>query len=147
MLIRLPMSVGAHAEPFQRSRSPVAALLCVNPAVGRPVQLVSVPADGVPMFGVVSDGDVARTGAPLPVAVVHTGNADAPPPTNTSVVAPAARVCCAPLAVVPAAIRPYAVVPVARPVPPLVTGRVPVTPWVLFAEPLKLTALVLPRSV
>ena len=49
---------------------------------GRPVQFVSVPLVGVPSSGVVSVGDVARTGAPDPVAVVHTGSAEAPPPTR-----------------------------------------------------------------
>ena len=50
-------------------------------------------------------GELARTGAPVPVAVVQIGRALAPPPTRISVVAPAARVCCAPVAVVPAASR------------------------------------------
>lgn len=75
----------------------------VNP-VAVPVQLVNTQAEGVPRFGVVSVGEVARTGAPLHCAVVHTGRADAPPPTRTSVVAPFASVCCAPVAVVPVAI-------------------------------------------
>ena len=75
----------------------------------------------MPNTGVTSVGEVARTGAPLPVAVVQTGSADAPPPTSISVVAPAASVWCAPVAVVPAAIRPYAVVLVALPVPPCAT--------------------------
>jgi hypothetical protein len=68
-----------------------------------PEMFVPTSVDGVPRLGVVSTGDVARTGAPDPVAVVHTGRADAPPPTSTSVVAPAASVCCAPVAVVPVA--------------------------------------------
>jgi len=38
--------------------------------IGNPVQLVRVPAEGVPMFGVVSDGDVANTAAPEPVSSV-----------------------------------------------------------------------------
>lgn len=74
--------------------------------IGNPVQLVRVPLDGVPSAGVTSVGDVARTGEPDPVAVVHDGSADAPPPTKMSVVAPAASVWCAPVAVVPAAISP-----------------------------------------
>jgi len=86
--------------------------------IGRPVALVSTPLVGVPNSGVTSVGDVALTGEPEPVAAVHTGNADAPPPTSISVVSPAASVWCAPVAVVPAAMSPYAVVDVARPVPP-----------------------------
>jgi hypothetical protein len=36
--------------------------------IGRPVQLVRVPEDGVPNAGVTSDGEVANTNAPLPVS-------------------------------------------------------------------------------
>jgi hypothetical protein len=39
-------------------------------AMGSPVALVNVAADGVPRFGVVSVGDVARTALPVPVAAV-----------------------------------------------------------------------------
>ena len=56
------------------------------------MQFVSVPLVGVPRRGVTKVGDVARTGAPDPVAVVQTGSADVPPPTRISVVAPAASV-------------------------------------------------------
>lgn len=72
--------------------------------VAVPVQFVKTQAEGVPIFGVVSVGEVARTGAPLHCAVVHTGRADAPPHTRISVVAPFASVCCAQVAVVPVAI-------------------------------------------
>ena len=41
------------------------------PDSGRPVPLVSVTADGVPRFGVVSVGDVAKTVAPVPVSSVN----------------------------------------------------------------------------
>ena len=85
--------------PFPAGSVPVTPLLS-----GRPVAFVSTADDGVPNAGVTSVGEVARTGAPDPVAVVHTGSADAPPPTNISVVAPLASVCCAPVAVVPVAI-------------------------------------------
>ena len=51
-------------------------------AIGNPVQLVRVPLVGVPKSGVTNVGEVARTGSPEPVAVVHCGNADAPPPTR-----------------------------------------------------------------
>lgn len=54
--------------------------------------LLTDVAAATPKMGVTNVGVVARTGAPLPVAVVHTGNALAPPPTNISVVAPAASV-------------------------------------------------------
>lgn len=112
----VPLSVTAPVPPFATGSVPV------TPVVkGRPVAFVSTAADGVPKAGVTSVGEVARTGAPDPVAVVHTGKADAPPPTRISVVAPAASVWCAPVAVVPAAISPYAVVDVARPVPPCAT--------------------------
>jgi hypothetical protein len=59
---------------------------------GKPVQLVRVPLAGVPSAGVTRVGEVARTGAPDPVAVVQAGSAEAPPPTRISVVAPAASV-------------------------------------------------------
>jgi len=72
-------------------------------------------------LGVTRAGEVALTGEPEPVAVVQTGNAEAPPPTRIVVVAPLAKVCCAPVAVVPVAINEYAVVPVALPVPPCAT--------------------------
>ena len=39
-------------------------------AIGRPVALVSVAADGVPRFGVVKAGELANTKAPLPVSSV-----------------------------------------------------------------------------
>ena len=39
-------------------------------AMGRPVALVSVAADGVPRFGVTSVGDVAKTNEPVPVSSV-----------------------------------------------------------------------------
>jgi hypothetical protein len=39
-----------------------------SPAVGRPVQFVSVPLVGVPKIGVTSVGDVAKTAAPVPVS-------------------------------------------------------------------------------
>jgi hypothetical protein len=96
----------------------------VTPVVtGSPVQLVNVPEVGVPRTGVTNVGDVLRTGEPVPVAAVHTGSAAAPPPTRISVVPPTARVWCGPVAVVPAAIKAYAVVLVERPVPPSTTSR------------------------
>ena len=97
-------------------------VLAVIPATGNPVQFVSVPDAGVPRAGVTRVGLVALTGAHEPVAVVHTGSADAPPHTRISVVAPFASVCCAPVAVVPVAMSEYAVVPVDRHVPPSATA-------------------------
>lgn len=67
------------------------------------VTLFMLVAVATPSTGVTSVGLVARTGAPLHCAVVHTGSADAPPHTSISVVAPTARDCCAPVAVVPTA--------------------------------------------
>ena len=37
-------------------------------AIGSPIAFVSVAADGVPRFGVVSAGEVANTAAPVPVS-------------------------------------------------------------------------------
>ena len=94
--------VAVAALPVQEADEPVVFWLNVG-QVKVPVE--KLPLVGVPSTGVTSVGEVARTGAPDPVAVVHTGRADVPPPTRISVVAPAASVCCAPVAVVPAAIR------------------------------------------
>jgi len=69
----------------------VVTVPAVNPAAV-PVTFVITPDDGVPKAGVTSEGLVALTGAPDPVAVVQTGRADVPPPTRMAVVAPAARV-------------------------------------------------------
>jgi hypothetical protein len=96
----------------------------VDAIIPEAVKLVPVAA---PILGVVNEGVVARTGAPVPVAVVHTGKDEAPPPTKISVVAALASVWFAAVGEVPVAIRAYAVVPVARPVPPLAIGRIPVT--------------------
>ena len=70
----------------------VVTLPAVKPAAV-PVMFVPTRAVGVPNAGVTNVGEVARTGAPVPVAVVHTGRAAAPPPTRISVVAPLASVC------------------------------------------------------
>ena len=57
-----PESVVAPVPPLATGNVPV------TPVVrGRPVAFVSVTAEGVPRFGVVSVGDVARTMPPLPV--------------------------------------------------------------------------------
>ena len=41
----------------------------VVPAIGKPVQEVSVPEDGVPSTGVTKVGEVERTALPVPVTV------------------------------------------------------------------------------
>ena len=69
----------------------------VKPLIGKPVQLVSVPADGVPKLGVTKVGEVESTLLPLPVEVV-------------------------------------------TPVPPLATGKVPVTP-VVKGKPVQLVSV------
>lgn len=59
--------------------------------IGSPVQLVSVPADGVPMFGVVSEGDVASTTVePEPVVVPATNAPPEPAITGADTVVPSA---------------------------------------------------------
>ena len=96
-----PPNVERFVPPLAIGRTPV------TPVVrGSPVAFVRTNAEGVPSAGVTRVGEVARTGAPVPVAVVQTGKADTPPPTRISVVKPAAKVWCAPVAVVPAAIKP-----------------------------------------
>ncbi len=67
----------------------VSVALVAGAVIATLLMLVAV---ATPRTGVVSVGLVARTGAPEPCAAVHTGNADAPPPTRISVVAPAASV-------------------------------------------------------
>ena len=51
--------------PFATGKMPVTPVVS-----GKPVALVSVAADGVPRFGVVKAGEVAKTSAPLPVSSV-----------------------------------------------------------------------------
>jgi hypothetical protein len=60
-------------------------------SVAMPVNVNEDP-EAAPMLGVINVGLVALTGDPEPVAAVHTGRAEAPPPTRMSVVAPAANV-------------------------------------------------------
>lgn len=100
-LVQSPIRAGI-AVVLSSSTAPVPAVLrprirlvfmSTSPASGRSIQFVSVPDVGVPRAGVTSVGLVALTGDHDPVAVVHTGRAEAPPPTRTSVVAPFASVC------------------------------------------------------
>jgi len=53
--------------------------------IGRPVPFVSVTADGVPRFGVVSAGDVERTTAPVPFAALPIAAATPVPRPDTPV--------------------------------------------------------------
>lgn len=77
---------------------------------GSPVAFVSVPEAGVPRTGVTSVGDVANTSAPVPVSLVTA----------------AIRLA---LDGVPRKVATFAP-RLVMPVPPLATGRVPVTPVV-----------------
>ena len=82
---------------------PVAAPTFIAVAAPKALIVVAVSfsranvVDGVVMLVLVvippvNTGATALTGAPVPVAVVHTGKALAPPPTRISVAAPAASV-------------------------------------------------------
>jgi len=79
----VPVDAVTPVPPLATGSVPVTPVV-----IGKPVQFVSTPADGVPMFGVVNAGLVDRTLFPEPVELV-------------------------------------------TPVPPLATGRVPVTPVVI----------------
>ena len=58
-LIALALLPSAVATPVPSPLTPV--------EIGRPVQLVSVPKEGTPMFGVVNTGDVVKATLPLPL--------------------------------------------------------------------------------
>ena len=79
----VPVDAVTPVPPLATGNVPVTPVV-----IGKPVQLVKTPAEGVPMFGVVNAGLVDRTLLPEPVELV-------------------------------------------TPVPPLATGRVPVTPVVI----------------
>lgn len=79
----VPVDAVTPVPPFATGNVPVTPVV-----IGKPVQLVKTPAEGVPMFGVVNAGLVDRTLLPEPVELV-------------------------------------------TPVPPLATGKVPVTPVVI----------------
>lgn len=64
------VSVACHSSIVH---TPIAVEVeATSPAIGRPVQLVSVPEEGVPRTGVVSVGLVANTRAPDPVSSLIT---------------------------------------------------------------------------
>ena len=66
-------SVVSLACPSSIEPTPRAAdVLATSPAIGKPVQFVSVPLDGVPSAGVTNVGDVANTNAPVPVSSLMT---------------------------------------------------------------------------
>src|SRR5207237_2750434 len=69
--------------PVARPETPV--------EMGKPVQFVKVPEDGVPMFGVVKDGEVANTRRPVPVLSVIAELRLADDGVVRNVVMPAAR--------------------------------------------------------
>jgi hypothetical protein len=143
----LAVSVVAPVPPLATGRVPV------TPVVkGSPVVLVSTPEAGVPRAGVTSEGELAKTTAPVPVEVVPpvpplatarvpakvivppevTGPPEVvspvvPPETSTLVtVPPEAGVLDTQL--VPSEVSILPEVPTAvTPVPPLATGKVPVT--------------------
>lgn len=63
-------AVELFVPPLATGRTPVTPLVSTNP-----VQLVNTPAEGVPMFGVVSTGDVLNTTLVLAVPVVPVADA------------------------------------------------------------------------
>ena len=64
-LLPEPVDAVTPVPPLATGRVPVTPVV-----TGKPVQFVSTPADGVPMFGVVNAGLVERTLFPEPVEVV-----------------------------------------------------------------------------
>ena len=137
--------MSASIPPFSCLRVPVTPVLS-----GNPVKLVATPLVGVPNIGVVKVGLTARTGAPVPVTVVQTGAVEAPPPTNISVVNPAATTSTAEAAL-PITKPPSANVD--TPVPPCATAtsvpsQVPelIVPTVVAAVVTKLGIAVISSS-
>ena len=101
--LRAVLAVVCPLPPLAIGRVPV------TPVVkGRPVALVRTRAVGVPSAGVTKVGDVENTNAPLPVSSVTAAARLALEGVPKKVVTPEPRLL--------------------RPVPPLATGRVPVTP-------------------
>jgi hypothetical protein len=100
----------AHSCAAVKVLAPRIAAVPTTPAAGKPVAFVSVPLDGVPRAGVTSVGLVANTREPVPVSSVTAASKFAEDGVPRKVATP-----------VPSAVSP---------VPPLATGRVPVTPVV-----------------
>lgn len=68
-----PLTTNAPAEPVLTAKAvPTPVPRPDTLPTGKPVQLVSVPAEGVPKFGVVSAGEVANTSEPVPVSSLMT---------------------------------------------------------------------------
>jgi hypothetical protein len=133
-----PVDVVTPVPPLATGRVPVTPVV-----IGRPVQLVNVPDVGVPKTGVTSVGLVDKTLFPDPVDVVTPV-----PPFNTGKVPVTPVVIGRPVQLVKvpevgvprtgvtrvgvfaSTTPPVPVDAVVEPVPPLATGRVPVTPVV-----------------
>jgi hypothetical protein len=112
-----PVSVVLPVPPLATDNVPV-----VPSIIGKPVQLVRVPAVGAPKFGVVKEGELESTTDPLPVELVTPV-----PPLDTGRVPEMSAtgiVALVDSADVPVPFT-YPVI-VERPVPPLATDRVPV---------------------
>ena len=106
----------------------VTALL-TRPAVGNPVQLVSVPEPGVPRAGVTRVGVSANTASPVPVSSVRAERRLALDDVPKNVATPVARL------VIPVPPRPTARVPAPNAevlsVPPLLDAA---WAWLAFAQ-------------
>lgn len=140
----VPVDAVTPVPPLATGNVPVTPVV-----IGKPVQLVKTPAEGVPMFGVVNAGLVDKTLLPEPVLVVTpvpplaTGSVPVTPVVTGKPVqfvsTPADGVPM--LGVVNAGLVERTLFPepveVVTPVPPLATGRVPVTP-VVIGNPVQL---------
>ena len=110
----MPVDAVTPVPPLATLKVPV-----VPATIGSPVAFVRVPDDGVPSAGVTSVGLVAKTSAPEPVSLVTAAARLAEDGVPRNVATPAPRDVI--------------------PVPPLATGKVPVTP-VDKGSPVRLVA-------
>ena len=133
----VPVDAVTPVPPLATGNVPVTPVV-----IGKPVQLVKTPAEGVPMLGVVNAGLVDKTVLPEPVEVVT----PVPPlatgkvPVTPVVIGNPVQLVKTPAEGVPifgvvnAGLVDKTLLPepvlVVTPVPPLATGRVPVTPVV-----------------
>jgi len=133
----VPVDAVTPVPPLATGNVPVTPVV-----IGKPVQLVKTPAEGVPMFGVVNAGLVDKTVLPEPVEVatpvppLATGKV----PVTPVVIGKPVQLVKTPAEGVPmfgvvnAGLVERTLLPepvlVVTPVPPLATGRVPVTPVV-----------------
>jgi hypothetical protein len=143
----VPVEVVTPVPPLATGRTPVTPVVS-----GKPVQLVSVPEDGVPNTGVTRVGEFDKTFEPVPVDVVT----PVPPLATGSVpVTPVVSGRPVQLVSVPEVGVPKIgvtrvgevertfepdPVDVVTPVPPLATGNVPVTP-VVSGKPVQLVSV------